>query len=61
MKSITVSVGNDKKHYMINDNCAVNCISSRKKLEDWVGNNDHNIKSSRSVKSFWCEVEIDKT
>ncbi len=32
-----------------------------KKLEDGVENNDHNIKSSKSIKSFRCKVGIDKT
>jgi hypothetical protein len=41
--------------------CSKVVLAVGKKLEDGVGNNDHNIKSSKSIKSFWCEVELDKT
>ncbi len=49
MMSISVSVGSDKKDYMINDNLAVKLYQQQEKTRKWVGNNDHNIKSSKSI------------
>ncbi len=57
MKSISVSVGSDQKHYMIRwQSCCKFVLVVEKKIADGVRHNDHNIKSSKSIKSFWCEV-----
>ncbi len=42
------------------DNSQWSCIRSWKKLKDDAENNDHDIKSSKSTKSFRFKVGIDK-